>query len=165
MLGQEALSRTGGWKRAMASGDQRCRNEGRSYEAKYCPLLPFVLPHLPCLFFFNSCLILLPCFAPWGFLSAYWKDPENHLADHHPHVTPTVSPSWSYCCCVQDSAGGEWRAEEGGMATSSTVPWQLLAKGRQKYKGTPDRYARLQLGAGEHLTGALCHVAAWVGMA
>lgn len=29
------------------------------------------------------------------------------------------------------------------MATSSTVPWQLLAKGRQKYKGTPDRYARL----------------------
>lgn len=51
------------------------------------------------------------------------------------------------------------------MATKSTVPWQLLAKGRQKYKGTADGCARLQLGAGEHLRGALCHVAACVGMA
>lgn len=44
-------------------------------------------------------LFVIPAsfFFPVLLLSACWRDPENSLADHHPHVTPIVSPSWSYC--------------------------------------------------------------------
>lgn len=162
MLGQEALSRMGGWKRAMASGDQRCRNEGRSYEAKYC-LLAFVLLHLPYFFFvipasfFFPVLLLEPLYLLEGPRKPSYRPP----LPHHSHSQPFLK----LLLLCQDSAGGKWRAEEGGMATNSTVPWQLLAKGRKKYKGTPNGCVRLQLGAGERLRGALCHVAAWVGMA
>lgn len=150
----------------MASGDQRCRNEGRNYEAKCCTLIAFVLPHLPC-FICNSCLILLPCFAPFCLLEGSRKFSCRPPPPCHSHSQPFLKLLLEDCpvTAVQDSAGGEWRAEEGGIATNSTVPWQLLAKGRQKYKGTPDRCVRLQLGAGEHLREALCHVAVWVGMA
>lgn len=91
MLGQEALSRMGGWKRAVASGDQRCRNEGRGYEAKSYPLLALVSPHLPCFFFVIPASLFFPVLLlePFCLLEGSRKP----LTDHHPHVTTIVSIS------------------------------------------------------------------------
>lgn len=90
MLGQEALSRMGGWKRAVASGDQRCRNEGRSYEAKSYPLLALVSPHLPCFFFvipaslFFPVLLLEPfCLLEGSRKPSYRPPPPCHYRSQH----------------------------------------------------------------------------------
>lgn len=122
MLGQEALSRMGAWKRAMVSGDQRCRKEGRSYEAKCCPLLAFVFSHLPC-FICNSCLILLPCFAPFCLLKGSRKFSCRQLLPCHCHSQPFLK------LLLQCARLYWWGMKSrGGRATNSTVPWQLLAE-------------------------------------
>lgn len=147
---------------AVASGDLRCRNQGRSYEARRCPLPAFVSPHLPCTFQYllpHSCL---PSLFPEPF--CLLEGPRNPPHTPQPPMAPTGSPAHSYRCSGQDPAGRERRAEEGGAARNSIVPWQLLAKGRQKHEERPDGRVRLQLGAGEHRRGALCRVAAWVVM-
>lgn len=161
---QQCVPQRGRWMEgAMASGNRMCRNQGRSYEAKCCPLPALISPHLPCPFGYLLPRSCLPAFVLWAFLPAggTWKTLPAHCSP--PSLPQAVLPAATAALARTQLAGNE-EQEEGRAARNSIMPWQLLAQGRQQCKETPDRWMRLQLGAGEHLGGAWCHMAAGVGM-
>lgn len=150
---------------AKASGDCRCRNQGRSYEVKCCPLPAFVSPHLPCPFGYLLPRSCLPPFVPWAFLPAGGTR-KTLPAQHSPPWLPQAAlPAATAALARAQLAGNEEQRREGRPETAPCHGSSWQKGGRNARKRLMDVWGHTWCSPpGEHLRGALCHVAAWVVM-
>lgn len=152
------LSRAGGCKRAMASGDGRYRSQGRSYEARCLFFSCFCLLS-PALYFFISPGLLLLSLSCFLSISACWRDSENPpsraqlLHSSHKQLHSQSQLLWSGPSCQRmkrwEGRGGQEHCCGKREAEMQRNAWCMCEIAVRSW------WASQQ---------ALCHAAAWVGM-